>query len=230
VNIILRRDFEGMETSIHYAAADDGAVDERRFSHTMGGRWPSGNVLVTTEYHNRSEFDVADRDFIIEAGTDSPTWLLPQRELATLLFALDQELPADFDLNSTVLYAYEDVNQKFSFPGSIDTQSPITNRWSASTGLGYDAFGDWRLVLDGTIARVQTETDFTNRDEQTGELNVHVDDYHDQFDTWSLDLKGDGTLFQLPGGAVRLAIGGSYREEDLISTRVWVIPANGRLR
>lgn len=228
VNIILRRDFEGMETSIHYAAAADGAVDERRFSHTLGGRWPSGNVLVTTEYHNRSEFDVADRDFIIEAGTDSPTWLLPQRELATLLFALDQELPADFDLNSTVLYAYEDVNQKFSFPGSIDTQSPITNRWSASTGLGYDAFGDWRLVLDGTIARVQTETDFTNRDEQTGELNVHVDDYHDQFDTWSLDLKGDGTLFQLPGGAVRLAIGGSYREEDLISTRVWVIPANGR--
>lgn len=228
VNIILRRNFEGMESAVQYAAADDGALDEQRFSHTMGGRWSSGNVLVTTEYHNRSEFDVAERDFIVEAGTDSPTWLLPQRELATLLFALDQALPAGFDLSSTVLYAYEDVNQKFSFPGSIDTQSPITNRWSASAGLGYRAFGDWRVVLDGTIARVETDTDFTNRDSQTGALNLHVDDYHDEFDTWSLDLKGDGSLFRLPGGVVRLAIGGSYREDDLISTRVWLIPDNGR--
>ena len=228
VNIILRRNFEGMESAVQYAAADDGAVDEHRLSHTMGGRWSSGNVLVTTEYYNRSEFDVADREFIVEAGADSPTWLLPQRELATLLFALDQELPASFDLSSTVLYAYEDVNQKFAFPGSIDTQSPVTNRWSASAGLGYQAFADWRLVLDGTIARVATDTDFTNRDEQTGELMLHITDYQDEFDTWSLDLKGDGTLFRLPGGAVRLAIGGAYREDDLISTRVWLIPANGR--
>jgi outer membrane receptor protein involved in Fe transport len=228
VNIILRRDFEGMETGLQLAAADDGAVDERRLSNTIGGRWASGNVLVTTEYHNRSEFDVADRDFIMAAGADSPTWLLPQRELATLLFALDQQLPSGFDVNSTMLYAYEDVNQKFAFPGSIDTQSPITNRWSASAGLGYAAFGDWRLVLDGTIARVETDTDFTGHDAETGELTFHVDDYHDEFDTWSLDLKGDGTLFELPGGAVRLAVGGSYREDDLISTRVWLIPANGR--
>lgn len=227
VNIILRRNFEGMETALQYAATDDGALDERRVSHTLGKRWASGNVLVTTEYHNRSELDVADRDFIVEAGTEGPTWLLPQRELATLLFALDQDLPAGFDLSSTVLYAYEDVNQKFAYPESVGTQSPITNRWSASAGVGYDAFGDWRLALDGTIARVQTETDFTDRNPQTGELELHVDDYHDQFDTWSLDVKGDGTLFELPGGAVRLAIGGAYREDDLISTRVWLIPANG---
>jgi len=228
VNIILRRDFEGMETGLQLAASDDGAVDERRLSHTIGGRWSSGNVLVTTEYHNRSEFDVADRSFIMAAGADSPTWLLPQRELATLLFALDQQLPAGFDVNSTVMYAYEDVNQKFAFPDSIDTQSPITKRWSASAGLGYDAFGDWRLLLDGTIARVETDTDFTGHDPETDELTFHVDDYHDVFDTWSLDLKGDGTLFELPGGAARLAVGGSYREDDLISTRVWLIPANGR--
>jgi len=228
VNIILRRDFEGMETAVQYAAADDGAVDERRFSHTIGDRWSGGNMLVTTEYHDRGEFDVADRRFITEAGTQSPTWILPQRELATLLFALDQELPGDFDLSSTVLYAYEDVNSKFAFPGGVSTQSPITHRWSASAGVGYQAFGDWRLVLDGTISRVETDTDFTDHDAQSGEVTFHIDDYKDEFDTWSLDLKGDGSLFRLPGGVARLAIGGAYREDDLISTRVWVIPANGR--
>lgn len=227
VNIILRRDFEGMESAVQYAAADDGAVDERRFSHTIGSRWASGNMLVTAEYHDRGEFDVSERKFIVEAGTESPTWILPQRELATLLFALDQELPADFDLSSTVLYAYEDVNSKFAFPGAIDTQSPVTNRWSASLGVGYRAFGDWRLALDGTMARVETDTDFTTRSSETGEIIFHINDYRDEFDTWSLDLKGDGSLFRLPGGVVRLALGGAYREDDLISTRMWLIPANG---
>lgn len=228
VNIVLRRDFEGMETSLQYAAADDGAVDEQRFAHTIGGKWTSGNVLVTAEYHARSELDVADREFILEAGTSSPTWLLPQRELATLLFALDQDLPGAFDLSSTVLYAYEDVNQQFARDGAIETQSPVTHRWAASAGLGYEAFGDWRLALDGTVSRVATDTDFTNFDASTGEVVFHVNEYEDEFDTWSVDLKGDGTLFRLPGGPVRLAVGGAYRADDLISTRVVRLPANGR--
>lgn len=74
------------------------------------------------------------------------------------------------------------------------------------------------------IARVEPDTDFTYSNTQTGAISLLIQDYRDKYDTWSADLKADGTLFNLPGGPVRLAVGASYRKDDLISTRNRLIP------
>lgn len=229
VNIILRKDFDGAETTLHYGSATDGSVDEQRVSQTMGMNWDGGNALVIGEFYQRDPLDVRDRDYIMEAGAIGPTYLLPRRKLATLLFALDQELTEKLDLSSTVLYSYEEVDMSnMSSNGELlGIQTPITNQWSAAVGLGYDAFADWRFSLDGTVAQVEPHTGLEYSNPQTNEYQLLIRDYQDRFSTWSLDAKADGSLFTLPGGAVRLAIGGSYREDELRSTRVRVVPARG---
>jgi iron complex outermembrane recepter protein len=228
VNIILRKDFEGAETGLEYGSDFDNALEQRRVSQLLGTTWSSGTVVAVGEYYTRSELDVLERDFLVEAGAQGPTYVLPERDATNLVVSLNQDLPAGFDLSSTLLYSYEEVVSVDGSDGtSLFSQTPITNKWSAGLGVGYTPFADWRVALDGTLSRIDTATDFTVVDIETQEPILLVTDYNDKYDTWSVDLKGDGPLFDLPGGTVRLAIGGSYREDDVRSTRVRVLPATG---
>ncbi len=105
--------------------------------------------------------------------------------------------------------------------------NPVTNQESGLLSLGYEAFGDWRFELDGTIARVETVTDLTYTDLPTGELELLINDYRDRFDTWETAFRGDGSLFSLPAGMVRLAAGAAYRNDRVNSTRHRVLPPVG---
>jgi len=225
VNILLRKDFDGAESGIQYGAATQGGLDEQRLSQLVGHAWSSGNALVVAELYKRDPLDAGDRDFLVDAGAVSPTYLLPKRKMGSLVFNLDQRLPGNFDFSSNVLYSYEEVATMDADDGSIrDFMTPTTNKWSASLGLGYMPTADWRISLDGTLARVETKTDFTVEDAATGDPLLIVRDYNDRYHTWTLDLKGDGPLFDLPGGTVRLALGASYRSDQVNSTRTRLIP------
>lgn len=228
VNIILRKDFDGAETGLQYGATTQSGVDEQRVSQLVGKTWSTGNALVVGELYKRSELDVVDRDYLVEAGALGPTYLLPKRRLGSVVFNLEQQLPANFDISSNLMYSYEEVESSDAGDGeSLSTQSPTTNKWSATFGLGYMPTSDWRISLDGVVARVETRTDFTVVDIETRDPILLVKDYHDRFDTWTLDLKGDGPLFELPGGTVRLALGASYRSDDVNSTRTRILPPTG---
>ncbi len=86
--------------------------------------------------------------------------------------------------------------------------------------------GSWRISFDGLIACEAQAAISTTSNLQTGVTGLLIQDYRDEYDTWSTDLKADGTLFNLPAGPVRLAVGGSYRKDDLISTRYRLLPVN----
>lgn len=228
VNILLRKDFDGAETGLQYGTTTQGGLDEQRVSQLVGQSWSSGNALLVAEIYKRDPLDAGDRDFLVDAGAVSPTYLLPKRKMGSVVFNLDQQLPGNFDFSSNLLYSYEEVVSKDTDDGTIrDLQTPTTNKWSASMGLGYMPTPDWRISLDGTLARVATKTAFEIEDAATGDRLSIVTDYHDRYRTWTLDLKGDGPLFDLPGGTVRLALGASYRSDDVNSTRTRLIPATG---
>lgn len=229
VNIVLRKDFDGAESTLRFGATTDGSVDEQGVSHTFGRSWSSGHALLSAEYSRRSELDMGDRDYILEAGGLAPTWLLPRRKLASLVFNLDQDLPADFDLSTNILYSHEQVDTLDTIADGLirQTQSPDTDQWSAAIGLGYEPFGSWRFTADVNLARANTDTDNIYTDNATEEQVLVIRDYRSRFDTGSLSLKADGSLADLPAGPMRLAIGGSYREDDVLATRVREIPPTG---
>jgi iron complex outermembrane recepter protein len=228
VNIILRKNFQGAETGIEYGTASDGTVDEQRFTQTLGTSWDGGNVLWVGEFYHRDPLNTQDRDYIMEAGSEAPIYLLPRRLLGTMLFELNQKLTDRLDLSNTILYSYEDVwSKQMGQDSLLGTQAPGTNQWSVNLGLGYDMFADWRLNVDSTVSQLVTRTGLNYTDVTTNEPDLIYRDYHDRFNTWIVDAKTDGSLFSLPAGAVRLAVGGSYREDGVRSTRVRVVPNTG---
>ncbi len=109
VNIILRKNFQGAESGVEYGTASDGTVDEQRLTQTLGTSWDSGNALWVGEFYHRDPLNTRDRDYIMQAGSEAPIYLLPRRMLGTMLFELNQKLTDKLDLSSTLLYSYEDV-------------------------------------------------------------------------------------------------------------------------
>lgn len=231
VNIVLRRDFKGFETNLHLGGASRGGTTETELAQTYGTSWSRGNAVVTVDLHQRDPLDGRDRSFIRDTGgapDGGPTYILPKRRAGTLIFNLNQELSDRFDFTSNILYSYERVSQSQMFTdNSILTSDPATSQGSALFALGYKPFRDWRFELNGSFSRAATNTDLTNVDVTTGEVLFLIDNYYDRFNVWSGDLRGDGSLFDLPGGTVKLAVGTTYRHDSLNSTRDRVVPARG---
>lgn len=63
INFVLRRDFEGAETSVQAGTVTDGDTMEYRLSHAQGLSWNSGHLLATLEHYHRDNLDAADRPF-----------------------------------------------------------------------------------------------------------------------------------------------------------------------
>lgn len=63
VNFILRKDFEGLETTARYGAAVPGRFEEYQFSAAAGHKWQSGNVFLAYEFTHRDRIRATDREF-----------------------------------------------------------------------------------------------------------------------------------------------------------------------
>ena len=63
VNLVLRDDYDGAETSVRYGTVTDGGLEEVRASQIFGKAWDSGNFLLSYEYFNQDNLKARDRDF-----------------------------------------------------------------------------------------------------------------------------------------------------------------------
>lgn len=67
VNFILRKDFDGAETRMHYGTATEGRMEEFRIAQAFGKTWSSGHALISYEYHHRDLLSYGERDFAATA-------------------------------------------------------------------------------------------------------------------------------------------------------------------
>lgn len=76
VNIVLKRDFEGLQSDARLGGVTRGNARELRLSQVAGTRWATGSVLVSYEFQKRTALHSRDRDFARSAdlrpfgGTD----------------------------------------------------------------------------------------------------------------------------------------------------------------
>ncbi|WP_163602848.1 hypothetical protein, partial [Klebsiella pneumoniae] len=53
-NIILRRDFEGVSTSLRFGTSTDGGGFLQEYGAVGGGRWGNGGALVALQYDRQN--------------------------------------------------------------------------------------------------------------------------------------------------------------------------------
>ncbi len=61
VNFVLRRNYEGAESTAHYGVGD--GFEEFTVAQTLGTRWGSGSAMLAYEHYDRSRLAARDRDY-----------------------------------------------------------------------------------------------------------------------------------------------------------------------
>ncbi|MEO1243751.1 MAG: TonB-dependent receptor [Pseudomonadota bacterium] len=210
VNFVLRDDFEGLEASYRYGSVTQGNMDEHRGSITGGKSWDTGNALVVYEYFNQDNLSAADRSF--SQGAQLPNDLLPSQERHSVLASASQELTQDVEVYADILFSSrESVRERTDLRDRESISIASTESLSIAAGGSWKVSDSWFLDFSGTFSDLQSESDRMGADPRLQELDSSI---------WTADAVTSGTVFALPGGDVKLAIGGHFRTEAFSSFRV----------
>lgn len=208
VNFVLRDRFEGFETTAQAGTTTDGGGTEILLSQAGGKTWETGHALIAYEYRREDEIRAAQRSFTINLRPD--TYLLPRERKHSLLGTLEQELApglrggvtATFARRSTGRTVFQSISP---LPVGVEAKAKAA---TLSGELSYDLPHDWLARLDGIFGLSKTQ----QRQTQPGGIAL-VNERGVRNSILEGELHLDGPLAELPGGALRLAVGGDIRTE-----------------
>lgn len=210
VNFILRDDIDGLETSLRYGTGtENGTPDQYRADIIGGKNWDSGHALVAYEFFNQEQLSVEDRSFAQQDVV--PNYLLPSQKRHSILASAAQDVTPDLELFADFTYSDRKARQ-------IRTQlfaPDVTNEFNASSesmavaaGGGLNVWGNWVFDFSGTYSDLDTTT--INRGSAD---RISVTDSS----IGTADAILSGTLWRVPGGDIKLALGGHFRTESFFS-------------
>jgi len=203
INFVLRDDFEGAETRLRAGWAR--GVHEQRASQAAGASWESGTVLGSVEYYKRDLLRTKDRDFVpseVQVGS-----LMPEDENFSAMVSGKQRLSEDVGVFADALFIRRDSFNLGDAPDPIlgyRTYDADIRQSMANVGMDWRLGNDWRIEIAGNYAKSDAQ-------ERNNNFNVSNSS---RFEIAGLQTKADGSLFELPGGSVRGAVGAEWRDES----------------
>lgn len=217
VNVILKRDYQGLEVEGRLGTSSDGGDFERRYGLVTGSRWGSGGIIATYEYGRTTAILGRERSY---TAKESPgLTLFPFIRQHNLLVSAHQDLAPAVTVQVDALYNNRFSDNAFALNSAGDlNESGIridyrSNSLVIAPTLRFLPGGDWNLFLTGSYGRDHTHYDVTSfvaGKAYTFGGNCYCNSAR------SAEAGGDGTLFRGPAGPVRLAIGAGYRSNSLV--------------
>jgi outer membrane receptor protein involved in Fe transport len=206
-NYVLRKDFEGADLSIRYGDTTDGGGREYGGAALFGHRWASGSVLLSASALNQGRLSVEDRDYLpVQDGTFD---IAPAQKRYSFFGSLVQDVTPDLQLQASGLYSKRRFEQT-SFLGAL-TDEYGSNRVTSVTGsLRYRISPSLSL---NAAADYSTGREIRHAEVFIGSDLVAAYDLPTRSKTFNTQIAINGELFAMSGGAVRFALGSSYRHE-----------------
>jgi iron complex outermembrane receptor protein len=214
-NIILKRDFDAIETSARLGTSTDGGGFEQRYGVVAGTRWSSGGFVAAYEYGRTTDIEGRQRSY----AEDRPSLtLFPSLRNHSATFSGHQELASNLQFEIDALF--NDRASRSSFAsnaaGNIDLSGTVfaykSRSFVIAPTLRLTPTAGWRLFLTGSYGEDRTDFDVTNIFGGTV-FRAFGNCYCNS--ARSIELGGDGTLFDLPAGPVKLAAGLGHRSHRL---------------
>ncbi|MBJ7499606.1 MAG: TonB-dependent receptor [Sphingopyxis sp.] len=214
-NIILKRDFDGLTMAGRVGFATDGGGTERQLSATAGTNWGSGGFIAAYNYLDADPIFSDQRsytDYMLD-----PSTLLPKRRNHNGLVSLHQKL-ADFaEFKVDALYTDRHFRTSSAQPAQLSVSLSDSKVYAVSPTLDVSLPAGWTLTLGGTYSveeNVVTNQGFNSAGALVaGSRTCYCNT------AYSLEASGEGALFDVPAGAVRLAVGGGYRNNEYEAVR-----------
>ncbi|MGH6616452.1 TonB-dependent receptor domain-containing protein [Sphingomonas sp.] len=212
VNIILRRDFNGLETSARVAGSTDGGNFQQQYGATAGQTWASGSALLAYEFARTTPITASERSYA-ETRTPGVT-LFPYLRHHNVALTFRQELAPGltFDLDGL----YNKRRRQLSAPLNPDGDLLISRfegvnsaeSWAIAPSLKLTLPAKWQAVLAGSHGwnRVRYGGTYVFG---SSAIDAGSGAYRNITD--NVELSANGKLIDLPGGAAKLAFGAGFR-------------------
>lgn len=216
VNIILKRDYDGMSAMARLGASTDGGNVQQQYGLLGGTRWTAGGLIAAYDFSRSSAIVAGDRSYTSAANPASS--LFPSQRRHSLLLSGHQALGESVTLSADILYK---KSRNHAVTGLTLAGDPRTSGFDATTRsevfgvaptLEVEMGGNWTFKASG----------FYGTDRTTGVTGLfaggaEIASFDRRFFNRNLALEGgfQGPLFALPAGDVRLAIGAGARRAQL---------------
>ncbi|WP_375284587.1 TonB-dependent receptor domain-containing protein [Sphingobium yanoikuyae] len=217
-NIVLKKDYEGFNAVARLGAATDGGDFEKQFSLTGGQRWYGGGFLIAGDYGRNSAIYAGDRS--AASNMNESSTLYPHQShygvVATghqrILDGLTFDVDAFYNRrNSFFTTAITKAADYLTSGQAADTK---INSFVVSPRLTWDINPGWSVALLGTYGQDKTRVALKS---YSGGAQSSIGYSWYKNDVVVGEINAVGTLFMLPGGDAKIAMGGGYRRNDLDS-------------
>ena len=210
-NIILRRDYDGLQTSARVGASTDGGNVQQQYSGVGGTRWTGGGFMVAIDYSKATPITANQRDYT--RGLDPSQMIAAANRQVSGVLAGHQDLADWVSLEIDAQFADRrgrkanafSTTASASYFGQINL--PVVRSYAVTPSLHLKPGGGWEATLQATQGESSTVS--TAKRYTFGNLLVGRTAYDD--DLTNFEASAEGPLIHLPGGDVRLALGGGYR-------------------
>lgn len=214
VNIITKRNFDGGQARLRYGGAKDG-LDTWAGSLIAGGEWKSISGVVGVERVDQgglgSAVRAASRDHV------QPQTLFGDTDRTSYFGSLTWALIPGIELTADAVYLQRFEDDIYSSGLSTTNIGHYkVDEYAVHAGLRAWLWKDWVLDLAATQNGNTGKYHTLDVSKLTGAV-APGDPIRRTNELWSVEANATGSLFALPAGAVRAAIGAAYRKESLSS-------------
>ncbi|WP_447759771.1 TonB-dependent receptor domain-containing protein [Sphingopyxis panaciterrae] len=218
VNILLKRDYDGVSAMARVGASTDGGNVQQQYGLLGGKAWSSGGLLAAYDYSRSSPIHAGDRDY---AGAANPeTTLFPAISRHSLLLSGHQAIGTDITLAADLLYKKSRLRSATGYslttpPNEFGLDNLSTSEiFGIAPSLTAELGGDWRFKASGFFGTDRTGG-FT--DLYFGGDLLQRTDKHIFNRNLALEAGFQGPLFALPAGDMRVAFGGGARRNQFFA-------------
>jgi iron complex outermembrane recepter protein len=209
-NIILRRDYEGLETTARVGAATAGGDVQQQYSLVGGHRWSSGGIMLTFDHEHQTPISAAQRDYTSQYD---PSFFLTDRinqNSAVLTGHRQIGRGLSFDLEGTLMDRSSFLQDPFTTFEDVHVDGLVSHMttlaYSVTPAVRAD-LGNWQASLSATLA--DSRSRLHDRNSASGVPTIGHELYEDNLK--GVEASAEGPLFRLPAGDARLAFGGGLR-------------------
>ena len=215
VNILLRKDYEGVTTSARLGGSTDGGNFQQQYTLLCGAKWSSGGFIATYDFFDNSAILARQRAYT--SSSNPVSTLYPTLKRHSVLLSGHQLLAPGVSFKADLIYKRGDMH---SVRGLIVDRpveargSRVVNKFESfgvAPSLEAELGGGWTARLTGFYGTDDTlglTQNFTN--------NVAIENVR-VFDNRNVAAEAgvEGPLFALPAGDVRLAAGAGWRRNEI---------------
>lgn len=220
VNVILRRDFEGVATSAQFGGSTDGGYFRQQADIVGGTKWEGGGFLLAYDFARNSDIQARDRSYTSSRLPDATLYPSQHRHAAT--FAGYQKLGEAVLAKVDALYSRRTSRIQGGVPTNRSLFAPEVESFAIAPSLEMSLSSNWQAKFLGVVGRDRTYYSGTFTP-SVGDPTMTDGCYCNGMT--SLEIGAEGPLFALGGGDARLAVGAGFRNNSMDFTR----QTNGRL-